>query len=32
MRRRIRSLEMALAMGGKPGERTARTTPGGDEE
>jgi len=31
MRRRIRSLEMALAMGGKPGERSART-PGGDEE
>jgi len=32
MRRRIRSLEMALAMGGKPGERTSRTAPGGDEE
>ena len=32
MRRRIRSLEMALAMGGKPGERAARTAPGGDEE
>ncbi|HEY1138974.1 MAG TPA: DUF3302 domain-containing protein [Lysobacter sp.] len=31
MRRRIRSLEMALAMGGKPGKRSART-PGGDEE
>ena len=32
MRRRIRSLEMALAMGERPGERPARTTPGGDEE
>ncbi|BDU16446.1 DUF3302 domain-containing protein [Lysobacter auxotrophicus] len=32
MRRRIRSLEMALAMGERPGERSARTTPGGDEE
>ena len=29
LRRRIRSLEMALAMGGRPGERR---TPGGDEE
>ncbi|MDR0182116.1 DUF3302 domain-containing protein [Lysobacter arvi] len=32
MRRRIRSLEMALAMGQRPGERTARATPGDDEE
>jgi len=32
MRRRIRSLEMALAMGERPGERSARSTPAGDEE
>lgn len=32
MRRRIRSLEMALAMGEAPGTQTGRPMPGGDEE
>ena len=31
MRRRIRSLEMALAMGERPGSRTPRSTPGDEE-